>query len=331
MDRWGLTFPLDAVPLAAHREVLQEAERLGYTDAWTAEIDGADAFTPAALAAVWTEKLRLGTAIANVYTRGPALLAQSAAAVAEIAPGRFCLGIGSSSPAIVENWNGVPFERPLERVRETLAFLRAVYAGERAANETLGVRGFRLGLRMTSPPPVYVGALRGKMLALAGAAADGVIINWLAPADVPKVVAVAKDAARAAGRNPDALDVVCRIFVIPTENEAIVNAVGRRAIAGYMTTPVYSAFQRWLGRGDALAPMQEAWAAGERQQATELVPQQVLEDLFVIGNRQACLDKIDAYVRAGVTTPVLSFLPTVLDPKDLGQRNIEVMRELARR
>ena len=78
MDRWGLTFPLDGVPLPAHREVLREAESLGYTDAWTAEVDGLDAFTPVALAAAWTEKLRLGTAIANVFTRGPALLAQTA-------------------------------------------------------------------------------------------------------------------------------------------------------------------------------------------------------------------------------------------------------------
>ncbi|MCH7522729.1 MAG: LLM class flavin-dependent oxidoreductase, partial [Chloroflexi bacterium] len=88
-DRWGITFPLEGVPLLEHREVLQEAERLGYTDAWTAEVDGTDAFVPLALAASWTSELRLGCAIANVFTRGPALLAMEAAAVAEAAPGRF--------------------------------------------------------------------------------------------------------------------------------------------------------------------------------------------------------------------------------------------------
>src|SRR3990172_1132733 len=101
MNRWGLTIPLDGVPLSAHREVLQEAEALGYTDVWSAEVDGSDAFTPLALAAAWTERLRLGTAIANVFTRGPALLAQTVAALAEAAPGRFCLGIGARSPALV--------------------------------------------------------------------------------------------------------------------------------------------------------------------------------------------------------------------------------------
>jgi alkanesulfonate monooxygenase SsuD/methylene tetrahydromethanopterin reductase-like flavin-dependent oxidoreductase (luciferase family) len=123
---------------------------------------------------------------------------------------------------------------------------------------------------------------------------------------------------------------VARIFVIATENEGFVRAVARRAIAGYMTTPVYGPFQRWLGRGDALRPMQEAWDAGDRQKATELVPDDVIQDLFVMGTPQQCIDKIEAYAEAGVTVPVLAFLPTALDPKEMGARNIEVMRQLAR-
>ena len=330
MDRWGLTFPLDGVPLPAHRELLPEAERLGYTDAWTAEVDGLDAFTPVALAATWTERLRLGTAIANVFTRGPALLAQQALAVAEVAPGRFCLGVGASSPAIVQSWNGVPFERPYSRVRDTVAFLRAVFSGERAASEALGVRGFRMSRRFADPPPIFVAALQKRMLQLAGSAGDGVIINWLAPSDVPKVVAVAKGAARAAGRDAGALEVVARIFVVPNANDDIVRFIARRAIAAYMTTPVYSGFQSWIGRGDALRPMQEAWQAGDRQSATELVPDSVIEDLFIMGNRRECLDKIEAYMKAGVTLPVLNFMPTTVDPKELGERNIAAMRELGR-
>ena len=330
MERWGITIPLDGVPLPAHREVLRDAESRGYTDAWTMEVDGLDGFTPAALALSWTEKLRLGTAIANVFTRGPALLAQEAAAVAEVAPDRFVLGVGASSPAIVEHWNGVELKRPLERVRESVAFLREVFAGERAKNETLGVRGFRLGRRFGGAPPIFIAALREKMLQLAGSAGDGVIINWLAPDDVPKVVAVAKEAAQAAGRDPGALEVVCRIFVIPTENQDVARAIARRAVAGYMTTPVYGPFQTWLGRGEALKPMQEAWAAGDRRGATELVPDEVIDDLFVIGNRNACLEKLEAYVRNGVTVPVIALMPTALDPKELAERNIAAVKELAR-
>ena len=331
MQRWALTFPLDGVPLPAHREILREADALGYTDAWTMEVDGLDPFVPSALAIEWTDKLRVGTAIANIFTRGPAVLAQHAAAVGEIANGRFCLGIGTSSPAIVENWNGVELRKPLARMRATLAFLRTVFAGERASSEALGVRGFRLSRRFFGePPPIFVAALQEKMLRLAGSSAEGVIINWLAPGDVPKVVGIAKEAAREAGRDPDALEVACRIFVIPTENEEIGRAIARRAVAGYFTTPVYGAFHAWLGRGEALRPMQEAWDAGDRKSATELVPDEVIDGVFVMGNRQACLEKIESYCTNGVTVPILAFLPTVLDPKELGERNIAAMRELAR-
>jgi probable F420-dependent oxidoreductase len=329
-ERWGITFPLDGVPLVAHRDVLREAESIGYTDAWTAEVDGPDAFTPAALAAAWTERIRIGTAIASVFTRTPTVLAQTAWAVADAAEGRFCLGIGSSSPAIVTNWNGVAFEKPLTRVRDTIGFLRQVFSGEKATSEALGVRGFRHARQRTPAPPIYLAALQRKMLKLAGSAADGVILNWLSPGDVPQCVAVAKDAARAAGRDPDALDVVARIFVLPSSDENFIRAVGRRAISGYLTTPVYGGFHRWLGRGDLLRPMQEAWDSGDRQSATELVPDSVIEDLFVTGTARECIDKIEAYCANGVDTPVINIMPST-DPKSLGERNIAVLRDLARR
>ena len=330
MTRWGLTFPLDGLPLPAHAEVLREAEGRGYTDAWTAEVDGSDAFVPLALAAAWTKELRLGTAIANVFTRGPALLAMTAAAVNEVAPGRFCLGLGASSPAIVENWNGARLERPLERVREVAAFLRAAFAGEKAASEALGVRGFRLSRRFAEPPPIFIAALRERMLALAGSVGDGVIINWLSPADVPKVVTVAREAAKAAGRDPDSLEVACRIFVLYWGNEQIARYGARRALAAYLTTPVYSAFHRWLGRGEALRPMLEAWRAGDRAAAVQLVPDELVEQLFVIGSKRECLDKIEAYCRAGVTLPILNFTPLTPDPREQAAQTVEMLRELAR-
>ena len=95
MTRWGITLPLSGVPLPAHRELVERLPDLGYTDVWTAETAGTDAFSPLVLASQWSPSLRLGTAIAPVFTRGPALLAMTAAAVAECAPGRFALGIGA--------------------------------------------------------------------------------------------------------------------------------------------------------------------------------------------------------------------------------------------
>src|SRR5262249_48337492 len=128
--RWGLTYPLQGISLADHGPILREAEELGYTDAWSAEVDANDAFTPLAASAAWAPKSRLGCAIAGIYNRTPTLLAQTAAAVEELAPGRFVLGIGTSSPAIVERWNGVKLEQPMKRTRDTIAFLRQAWSGE---------------------------------------------------------------------------------------------------------------------------------------------------------------------------------------------------------
>ncbi|HEU4397627.1 MAG TPA: LLM class flavin-dependent oxidoreductase, partial [Actinomycetota bacterium] len=106
MEPYGITIPFDGIPLPKQRELVAELADLGYTDVWSSESAGADAFAPLALASVWAPTLRLGTAIVPVFTRGPATLAQCAATLAAAAPGRFTLGIGSSSDVIVEHWNG---------------------------------------------------------------------------------------------------------------------------------------------------------------------------------------------------------------------------------
>ncbi len=331
MARYGFTFPFDGLPLHAHRDALQEAEGLGYTDAWSFEIDGVDCFSPLALAAAWTEKLHLGTAIANVYTRAPLTLAMSAMAIAEAAPGRFSLGIGAGSSAIVQRWNGMRFEHPYRRVRDVAAIVKRALAGERvsAKLDTVAVDGMRLSRQLAPPPALYIAALREHMLMLAGAEADGVIINWLSPGDVPRAVAATREGARRAGRDLEKLDVVCRIFVCMTDDDAIIDFLGRRAIASYLTVPVYAKFHEWLGRGAILRPMWDAWNAGDRKAATAVIPRQVVDDLIVHGDAATCRRKIQAYVDAGVTVPVLNFTPTALDLAERARQSIEMLRALA--
>ena len=309
-----MTYPLEGIPLCEHDSVLRTAEELGYTDAWTAEVNANDAFTPLAAFATWTKHTRLGCAIANIYTRTPTLLAQTASAIADLAAGRFCLGIGTSSPAIVENWNGVPLEQPVTRMSQTLAFLKQAFAGEKMA-ASIGhhnIQGFRLARLPTTPPRVYVAALREKMLRLGAAEADGVITNYISSDDARKISAVANEAAKAAGKEPP--DIACRIFVIATEDENAAQMIGRFIVSGYLTTPFYYAFQGWLGRGEALAPMMEAWQSGERQQAVGLVPANVVQEIFVYGSPELCREKVLAYCENGITTPIMNIIPTVRDP-----------------
>lgn len=306
MKRWGITIPLTGVPLAAHKEMVERLPDLGYTDAWSAETAGNDAFTPLVLASQWAPQLRLGTAIVPVYTRGPGLLAMQAATVAELAPGRFVLGIGASSPVIVKNWNAAEFEAPFARSRDTLRFLRAALAGEKVSEdyETFSISKFRLERPTDPPPSIMLAALRPGMLRLAAKEADGAITNWLAASDVPKV---RKEI------GPDA-ELAARIFVCPTEDKAAARGLGRMLISSYLTVPVYAAFHDWLGRGEALAPMHEAWAAGDRQKANQVIPDEVVDDLIVHGSLDSCREQVQSYVDNGLTTPIIALLPTGEDP-----------------
>ena len=299
--RWGITLPLRGMPLTDQRDIVAALPDLGYTDAWSAETNGSDAFTPLALAAQWSSQLRLGTAIAGIYTRGPALLAMNAATLASLAPGRFVLGIGVSSAVIVEQWNGVPLTQPYQRSRDTLRFLRAALAGEKVTEEyqTFSVQGFRLEEAPEPPPALALAALRPGMIALAAALADGAITNWLAPGDVPAVRAVA---------GPDC-ELIARVFVCPTGDAEAARAIGRRLIAAYLTVPVYAAFHDWLGRGEAMTPMREAWAAGDRRGALAAIPDQLVDELFVHGPPEACRERVAEYQAKGLDTPVIMIVP----------------------
>jgi probable F420-dependent oxidoreductase len=249
--------------------------------------------------------LRLGTAITPVHTRGPGLLAMHAATLAEAAPGRFALGIGASSPTIVTDWNGLPFAEPFGRSRDVLRFLRYALTGETVDKEypTFTVRRFRLERPPAAVPPLLLAALRPRMLRLAAAEADGVILNWLAADDLPTV------RAELAGAG-DGFEVVARIFVCPTADAGYARQLGRRMIAGYLTVPAYAAFHRWLGRGDVLEPMWRAWAAGDRRAATAAIPDDVVDALVLHGPPGECRAAVRRYVAGGVHTPVLALLPT---------------------
>lgn len=307
--RYGMTIPFDRVPLHAQRDLVVELADLGYTDVWSSEADGADAFTPLALASVWAPTLRLGTAIVPAFTRGPACLAQSVGSLAQAAPGRFVFGIGTSSDVIVERWNGIPFDRPYQRVRDTVRFLRTALAGEkvRETYETFSVQGFRLGVVPPEPVPILVAALREGMLRLAGREGDGAVVNWLSADDVTRVAPIV----RGQGPGPDGREkeVVARIFVAPGVDADTARGFGRFAVAAYLNVPVYAAFHEWLGRGEQLAGMWARWKEGDRKGALEAIPDTVVDELIVHGPPEACREHVQRYVEAGVTTPVLAVLP----------------------
>ena len=302
MQRWGLTVPLTGLSLADNADLVRRAEAAGYTDLWSGETNGPDGFTPLTLASAWTERVRLGTGIVGVFQRGPALLAQEAAALADASDGRFVLGIGSSSDRIIEGWNGIPFEKPLSKVRETLEFLRVALAGERTETR------FKLETKPQYEVPIVLAALRGKMLQLAVEKADGAFTNFLPLDGLPQVVEGVKGA-------PEGFELLCRFFLLPGPREEV-EPLARFMFSSYITVPVYTEFYKWLGWGEKIQPMLDAWNARDREKAAAEAPWEAIEQMFIFGSPEEMRARIGAFVEGGVTLPILT---PIVTPDKLGE------------
>jgi probable F420-dependent oxidoreductase len=298
VPRFATTVPLREHALGEHAPALAALSAAGYTDFWTQEVRGFDALVPLAALAAQAPAARLGAAIAGIYTRGPALLAMEAAAVAEAAPGRFALGLGVSSETIVEGWNAARLERPVARMRDTLRFLRAALAGERvdAAYETFAVRGFKLDRPPAAPPPLLVGALGGRMLALAGAEADGVCLSLVTPEDVRRVLPAFL---AAGGRGKD---VFLRVGVFALADAARARRMARKILAPYLVTGAYARLHAALGRAREIERIAAALRARDREAAFAAVPDALADGIFVHGEPDACRAGLARFLDAGVTT-----------------------------
>jgi probable F420-dependent oxidoreductase len=301
--RLALTIPFTGVPLHELGPLVRRIDEAGYDSLWSAESTDFDGFTPLVIAAGHSTRLRLATGIVNVYTRGPAVLAQTAAALADASDGRFVLGLGASSNVIVEQWNGIPFRRPLAKVEETVEYLRTVLAGERGAG------GFKLASPPAEPVPIVLAALRDRMLGLAARIADGAFTNFLPLSRATQVID--------AFGMPEK-ELACRFFsVYGPEDEAL--ATAKRIFVAYATVPVYTEFFRWLGFGDEVDPLVEAWNAGDRKRALELAPESLVRDVFLVGPVEAQRERLGEFARAGITTAVLALfcapdqLPPLID------------------
>jgi probable F420-dependent oxidoreductase len=294
--------PFTGVALADNAELYERAEAAGYTDLWSGETNGPDGFSPLVLGAAWTEKVRLGTGVVGVMQRGRALLAQEAAAAADASGGRFALGIGASSDRIIEGWNGMPFEKPLSKMSETIDYLRTALAGERVDG------GFKLERAPAERVPIIVAALRGKMLRLAVEKGDGAFTNFLPLAGLPKVASQLEEA-------PEGFELLCRFFCIPGEREQV-EPLARFMVSSYITVPVYEAFYRWLGYGEQIDEMVDAWNAKDREKAAAAAPWELIEEMFIFGSPEQMRERLGAFVEGGITLPVITPITT---PDKLGE------------
>ena len=308
LGKLAITLPQPGVSSRDSVGLAVKAEReWGYEAIWLAETQGPDSAALAGAIAQATERIGIGTAIVPVYNRTPAVLAMTAATLAELSADRFILGIGSSSHAIVESWNGVRFERPLAHVRDCVAILRQALAGEKTAytGSALRSNGLRLGTGAT-PTKIYVAALREKMLETAGEIGDGLILNLFPPRALPDILAAYRRGAQRAGRDVSNHEVVCRLLLGVNDDLDSARNMVRMGFAGYFAQPVYNAYLRWYGFEKEAQALAEAFARGDRAGSAAALTDEVIDSIAVLGSEAQCRARIAEYVAGGVTTPVLA-------------------------
>jgi F420-dependent oxidoreductase-like protein len=301
----------------AASDYVAEAERLGVDCLWSAEAWGHDAVTPLAFMAARTTRIRLGTGIMQAGTRTPALLAMTAMSLNAMSGGRFLLGLGVSGPQVIEGWHGIRFERPVQRMRETVEIVRRAARGERLAfkgkiYELPLPGGEGKALRSAAKPqpgiPIYLATLSPKSLEMTGEIADG----WLGTSFMPEHARVFFDHLEAgavrAGRSLAQLDLQAGGVVafsddvgrlIPPRKPGLAFTLG--AMGSRQHNFYNDAFKR-AGYEDVAVEVQRLWLDNRRDEAAARVPDELVLKTNLLGTEAMVRRRLEAYRQAGITT-----------------------------
>lgn len=324
-----------------------EAERLGLDVCWVAEAWGSDAPSPLGYLAARTDRLLLGSGVFQVGTRTPTAIAMTALTLAELSEGRFLLGLGSSGPQVIEGLHGVPFAKPVTRMRETLAVLRQVFAGEKVDHQGDLVRvplpgGDGRPMRLTMAPneniPVYLAALAPNMLRLTGETADGWLGTSFVPEGAEAYFRYLREGAERAGRTVADLDVCqgAEVAFADDEDHLRTMVAGRkRELAfslggmGSGTTNFYNDAYSRQGWADVAGAIRAAWLAGDRDAATAMVTDDMVLATTLIGTEPMVRERLRTWQAAGVDTVRLYPAGDTVDARlaTLG-RAIEIVHDL---
>jgi probable F420-dependent oxidoreductase len=331
--RIGITLPIDPFQNRDIIELVRRLGALGYEEVWSLEANTTDAFSPLAAIAMLNDTMRLGTAIVPVFTRPPALIAMSAMTVQQLSGGRFVLGLGISSPQIIGQWMGVPFERPLARMRDAVSTVRAALSGEKVVfqGRTLSVNGFRLDMDAdTPPPPIFMAIQSAQMCRLAGELADGLVTNFITPQALPGMLKHVEEGARKEGRAAPR-EAVCRILTIVDEEPERVNAAMRRHMTPYLITSGYNRFFAEIGFEQEAEQALRAWNTGDRKKATEMISDRMLNDIYLLGSAEYIRERLAAFAEAGVTTVALWFVSLARTVEERKSNILAAIEKLAPR
>ena len=288
-------------------ELVEWAEANGYADAWFADSGAPDSLTMAAAVAPHIRTMRVGCAVTPVYTRAPSVLAATANVLGQVYPGRFVMGLGSSSETIMTRFNGIPLEKPLTRVKETATIVRAMLTGARTDFnlETLSSNGYRQP-PMADPPPIYLAALRPRMIEMAAEHGDGVIFNLWPKQALPRMMEHVRIGAERAGKRAEDVEVVNRKMVLVTDDRERGRALFRQHFAPYYANPVYNNFLAWAGYEETAREILEGWAARDRDRTTGAFSEALIDEVALIGSADAVRDGLREDAANGVDTHIVA-------------------------
>lgn len=314
----GLALPLNlGLPVAGNVEVAGQAEALGYDRVWAAEAGNNDAFGLLTACAAGTRRIGLATGVVPIQTRTPSLMAQSAATLQDASAGRFTLGIGISSPTVVQRWNGVPYDTRLDRMREYVHVVSELLAWQKVtfSGEFYDVAGYQLLMHVPSPPPpVMLGALGPRMLGLAGEISAGALLNWIGAHAVADAVAQVRAGAAAAGRQ-DPVRTAVFVRVCVTDDVEAARRWARREVMGYVIVPAYRAAFERHGWKDVTSEAMQLWDAGDRKAAAASLPDAFVDSLCLAGPADDVRRRFEAFRAAGVDEPVAFLFSGQTDPE----------------
>jgi F420-dependent oxidoreductase-like protein len=294
-----------------------EAEKLGVDTIWCAESWGMDAVSPLAFLAARTTRVQLGTGIMQISARRPTTIAMTALTLAALSGHRFVLGLGVSGPQVVEGLHGVPFDKPLTRLRETLEILQMAFRGEAIRYRgqvyelplpTAEAKALRLNLQPDGDIPIYLGTLSPRSLRLTGELAAGWLGTSFVPSGAPRVLADIEAGAKSVGRRLADIDIhVGGPVQFGSDVDELIEPRKRRLAfsMGAMGSAQHNfynqAYQR-AGYEDVAKEVQQLWLKGAHADATALVPDELVLQTSFLGTPQMVQGQFRAYRDAGVTS-----------------------------
>ena len=310
MARYGVRLENDPnLSPQDYQELSSQAEKNGFEAVWVPEGGGRDSLTSLATIAMKTDTVKLGTGILPIFARTPTNTAMGAAGMAAVSDGRFLLGLGVGHAPTVESRDGIPFNQPMTRMRETIQIIKALLSGEEVnfTGKQFKITGASMGAATPKTKvPIYIAALGPQMLEMVGELADGVLMNWTAVDYLGEAIGHIKRGAEKAGRDPNEIDIVGYVRVAVGDNLTESRDSLRRQVARYASNPFYRNFFAQTGFDKEMSAAAAALADGNLDKAADSITEEMQDQVAIVGTVEECRAALEKRRAAGLQLPVIA-------------------------